>query len=102
MKLNDEANEIGLLEHFSSSGWVPVCFTEAFNEHVADVTCRQLGYPFATDFSSVALPYDRPGIGITTSFCEGANSNYLFNCVLSINMTCQMQLHLTCYNSKHT
>ena len=101
MNVNNEANEIGLLEYFNTSGWVPVCFTEAFNEHAADVTCRQLGYPFATSFSSVALHYDRPGIGITASFCEEANSTYLFSCVSSVNMTCQTQLYLTCYNSKH-
>ena len=93
-----------MLEHFSTSGWVPVCFTEAFNEHAADVTCRQLGYPFATSFSSVALPNDRPGIGITTSNCEQTNNfrGYLFDCAHSENMICRMQLHLTCYNSKYS
>ena len=100
LNFNNETNEIGLLEYFNTSGWVPICFSEAFDEHAADVTCRQLGYPFATNFSSVALPYDRPGIGITASFCEGASSGYLFSCALSMDMTCQTQLHLTCYNSK--
>ena len=98
--LNNETNETGLLEYFNTFEWVPVCFTEAFDRHAADVTCRQLGYPFATNFSSVLLPGDRIGIGINRSLCEGANSGYLFNCVHFANMTCQMQLHLICYNSK--
>ena len=96
-------NGTGLLEYLNTSGWVPVCFTEAFTEHAADVACRQFGYPFATNISSVALPYDRPGIGITSSFCEETNSfrGYLFHCLLYENMICQRQLHLTCYNSEY-
>ena len=100
--MNNETSEPGLLEFFNAFKWVPVCFTEAFNEYAADVTCQQLGYPFATNFSSVALPYETFGIGITRSVCEGANSSYLFNCVYFTNMTCQMQLYLTCYNGKCT
>ena len=100
--MNNENNEPGLLEYFNTSTWVPVCFTGAFDEYAADVTCRQLGYPFATNFSSVELSYYRSGIGITRSLCERANSSYLFNCVQSISVTCHMQVQLTCYNSKCT
>ena len=100
LRLKNETYEAGVLEFFNTLEWVPVCFTEAFNEYSADVTCRQLGYPFATNFSSVELPYERSGIGITESVCEGANSSYLFNCVYFTNMVCQMQLYLSCYNSK--
>ena len=104
LHLNNETNGAGMLEFYSTSGWVPVCFTEAFDEHAADVACQQLGHPFATNSSSVALSYDRPGIGITGSICEGNNRysyrGYLFNCVNFTNMNCQMQLHLTCYNGK--
>ena len=101
MRFNNETNRAGLLEHYNTSGWIPVCFTEAFNEYTADVTCRQLGYPFATNFSSVLLPNGKFGIGITRSFCEGAGGSYLFNCVEFANTICQMQLHLICYNSKY-
>ena len=102
--MNNETDGKGLLEFHSTSGRIPMCFTEEFNDHAADVACQQLGYPFATNFSSVALPYDRAGIGITGSVCEGINGysyrGYLFNCVNFTNMSCQMQLHLTCYNGK--
>ena len=105
LRLNKEIHGTGLLEFYSASGWVPVCFTEAFNEHAADVACQQLGYPFANNLSSVELPHDRPGIGITRSVCEGTNRysyrGYLFNCVNFTNMICQMQIHLACYNGKH-
>ena len=103
LQLTSEINAAGMLEFLSTSGWVPICFTGVFNEHAADVACRQLGYPFATTFSSVTPPNDRPGIGITRSFCERANTSYrsyLFNCVNFTSMTCQMQIHLTCYNSE--
>ena len=100
--MSNEINAAGMLEFLSTSGWAPICFTGVFNEHAADVACRQLGYPFSTAFSSVALPHDRPGIGITSSVCERANSyrSYLFSCVNFTTMTCQMQIHLTCYNGK--
>ena len=100
---DNDATGAGLLEYLNTSGWVPVCFTEAFTEHAADVTCRQFGYPFATNIRSVVLPYDRPGIGITASFCEETNNfrGYLFYCVHYESTICQMQLHLTCYNSKY-
>ena len=98
------ANGAGLLEYLNTSGWVPVCFTEAFTERAADVTCQQLGYPFANNITSVALPYDRPGIGITYSFCGETDDfrSYLFKCVYYESTICQMQLHLTCYNSKYS
>ena len=104
LHLDNETNGTGLLEFYSTSEWIPVCSTEAFNDHAADVACQQLGYPFATNFSSVALPHDRPGIGITESVCEGVNTysyrGYLFNCVNFTSMICQIQLHLICYNGK--
>ena len=101
LRLNNETNGAGLLDYYNTSGWIPVCFTETFNEYAADVTCRQLGYPFGVNFSSVALPNDRPGIVISRSFCEGASSSYLFNCVEFANSICQTQLHLICYNSRY-
>ena len=98
--MSNEINATGMLEFLSTSGWIPICFTGIFNEHAADVACRQLGYPFATNFSSVAIPNVRPGIGITRSFCERADGyrSYLFDCVNFTSMTCQMQVHLTCYS----
>jgi len=101
LHLNNETNGTGLLEFFDASEWEPVCFTEAFNEDAADVACQQLGYPFATNFTSVGLPYHRSGIGITISHCGGVNISYLFDCVDYESMTCQMQLQLTCYSSKY-
>ena len=89
-----------MLQYLSTSGWVPVCYTNTFNGHAADVTCRQLGYPFATNFNSVTLSNGRLGIGITRSLCEGVDSGYLFNCVEFTDMTCQTQIRLACYNSK--
>lgn len=89
-----------MLEYLSTSAWIPVCYTDAFSTHAADVACRQLGYPFSTNVNSVTLPNVRPGIAITRSLCEGVDSGYLFNCVEFTNMTCQMQVHLACYNSK--
>lgn len=100
--LNNETNGTGLLEYFTATEWVPVCFTEAFDECAADEACQQLGYPFATNFSFIVLPVDRPGIGITRSYCKGTSSGYLFSCVDFKNMICQMELHLTCYNSKYS
>ena len=110
MHLNNETNGTGLLEYFSmpAAEWIPVCFTEAFSEHAADVACQQLGYPFATNLSSVALPHDRPGIGVTGSFCEPASrytfsyTGYFFSCVNFTSMVCHVQVHLTCYNRKHS
>ena len=98
LRFSNEVNGAGVLEYLSTSGWVPVCYTDAFNERAADVTCRQLGYPFSTNFHSVSLSNGRPGIGITRSLCEGVDSGYLFNCVEFTSMTCQMQLHLNCYS----
>ena len=98
--MNDEINGTGMLEYLSTSGWVPVCYTDAFNGRAADVTCRQLGYPFATNFTSITLFNGRPGIGITRSLCEGVDSGYLFNCVEFTDITCQTQIRLACYNSK--
>ena len=102
LHLNNETSGTGLLVFFNLSEWAPVCFTDAFNGHAADVACQQLGYPFATNFSSAALPYDSPGIGVTEVACGGANSygykGYLFSCVNFTNMICQTQLHLNCYS----
>ena len=89
-----------MLEYLSTSGWVPVCYTDAYNGRAADVTCRQLGYPFATNFTSGTLFNGRLGIGITRSLCEGVDSDYLFHCVEFTDMICQTQIHLICYNSK--
>ena len=101
LRLNNGINPTGTLEFQSASGWIPVCFTDAFSNHAADVACRQLGYPFATSFRSVILPHNIVGIGITRAACEGDNSysyrGYLFSCVSFANTICQMQLHLTCY-----
>lgn len=99
--MNNEISGTGALEFYNSSQWVPVCFTEVFDGRAADVACRQFGYPFATNFNSVSLPYDRSGIAITRSFCGGTNSDYLFNCVNFTNMNCQTQLNLICHTSKH-
>jgi len=102
LHLNNETSGTGLLAFFNLSGWAPVCFTDAFNGHAADVACQQLGYPFATNFSSAALPYDSPGIGVTGEVCGKTNrfgyKGYLFKCVNFTNMICQAQLHLNCYS----
>jgi len=91
-----------MLQFLDISGWVPICFTDAFNEFAADVACQQLGYPFATNFRPVGLPYNIVGIGITSAVCSGDNSyghrGYLFNCVNFANTICHRQLHLTCYS----
>ena len=100
--MNNGINPTGKLEFHSPSGWIPVCFTGAFNNHAADVACRQLGYPFATSFTSVVLPQNMLGIGITNATCGGDNSHsyrgYLFKCVSFTDTICRMQLHLTCYS----
>ena len=98
--MNNEIDGTGMLQYLSTSGWVPVCYTNTFNGRAADVTCRQLGYPFATNFNSVILSNGRLGIGIIRSLCEGVDSGYLFNCVEFTDMTCQTQIRLACYNSK--
>ena len=100
--MNSGGDGTGLLEYFNTSEWVPVCFTQIFSENEANVACQQLGYPFATNLSSTPLPYGKPGIGINRSHCSGTNRSYLFYCVRFEIMACQMQLHLTCYNSKYS
>ena len=91
----------GMLEFHSSSGWIPMCYTDTFNNYAADVACRQLGYPFATSSRSVVLSQNMLGIGITRANCSGDNSRsykgYLFKCASFTHTICRMQLHLTCY-----
>ena len=84
----------GELEYLSASGWTPVCYTTQFDQHAADVACRQLGYLFAT--RSVPTAGTGPGIGIRSSTCEGSDNQYLFNCVEFEEMSCLNRYHLTC------
>jgi len=87
----------GELEFLGDSGWVPVCFTGAFNNYAADSACLQLGYqPFAAEFHSVS--HSTSGIAITSSRCQRYTSPYLFSCVTYREMTCQTTYHLTCKN----
>ena len=90
---NDSSGE---LEYLSASGWAPVCYTTQFDQHAADVACRQLGYPFAA--RSVPTVGGGPGIGISSSSCAGSGSQYLFDYVVFEEMTCQTRYHLTCYS----
>ena len=85
----------GELEYLSTSGWIPVCYTIQFDEHAADVVCRQLGFPYAIE--SGPTTGNDSGIGIYSSNCQGSDGQYLFDCVEYQEMTCQTRYHLTCY-----
>ena len=93
--VNGGDNSSGELEYLSASGWIPVCYTTQFDEHTADVVCRQLGFPYAIE--SGPTTGNGSGIGINSSSCQGSNGQYLFDCVEYQEMTCQTRYHLTCY-----
>ena len=93
--VNGGDDSSGELEYLSASGWIPVCYTTQFDEHAADVACRQLRFPYAIE--SGPTTGSGSGIGISSSNCQGYHGQYLFDCVEYQEMTCQTRYHLTCY-----
>ena len=95
LRLVNGDDSSGELQFLNATGWVPVCYTSQLDEITADIVCHQLEYPFAVGYSP--SPGGGLGIGIIdSSSCQAFTNQYLFDCAVYQEMTCQTRYRLTC------
>jgi len=87
-------NNEGGLEFNSGNGWLPVCATESFNHHAADIACSQLHYLFSSEFRQISG--STTGVDISVSNCQTADN--VLSCAVFQEMHCEETVYLKCFS----
>jgi len=91
---NGTSRSSGLLETYSTDGWIPVCYFTNYTEEMANAACRQLGYPYYLSYQSTNASSDR-SIVIANESCTSL-SDLLTYCVTGGIDNCTETTMLTC------